>query len=70
MAALDTYRTVDATVGGQSARGFGLLDMQFHECEYDTGKRQLYDAYLTENKERLRAELLNGQLGSGKRVFS
>lgn len=70
MAALDTYRTVDATVGGQAARGFGLVDVQFHECEYDAEKRSLYDGYLTERRETLRGELLNGSLGSGKKVFS
>lgn len=70
MAALDTYRTVDATVGGQSARGFGLMDVQFHECEYDTEKRSLYDGYLDERRDTLRTELLNGSLGSGKKVFS
>lgn len=70
MAALDTYRTVDATVGGQAARGFGLMDVQFHECEYDAARRSLYDDYLTEGRDTLRNELLNGSLGSGKRIFS
>lgn len=70
MASLKTYTEVDATVGGQSARGFGLLDMDFHDCEPDMAALGHYETYLAENRDALRGGLIDGTLSTGKQIVT
>ncbi|NJL56023.1 hypothetical protein HC928_13190 [bacterium] len=71
VAAIETFAAADSTLGGQSARGFGLL---FHETliapDGDMlALREAYDAYLATHADPLRQGLLDGTLATGKKVF-
>jgi len=70
-AAVDTYMGADSTLGGQSARGYGLAVADIiQQPETDMqARRQEYEAYLAENKDDLAAGLLDGTLGTGKDLF-
>lgn len=70
MAALKTYQELDSTIGGQSARGFGLVSLDFHSGEFETDRFAEYEQYLADNKEELRQHLLNGTLGTDKVIVS
>ncbi|RMG91170.1 MAG: hypothetical protein D6706_18500 [Chloroflexi bacterium] len=65
--AIDTYEAWDGTLGGQSARGFGLCKIVWRDGfgleEEDL--RDQYDEYLEDNKDELRQGLLDGTLGTG-----
>lgn len=70
MAALNTYQECDSTLGGQSARGFGLMALNWHDSQMDINAMLAYQAYVDANREALRAGILDGTLWTGKRVMS
>lgn len=56
-----------ATIAGQSARGYGFVDM--HLCdEFDTDALMQYEQYLIDNADTLKAGIMDGTLGCGARV--
>lgn len=71
VASVTTYLNADSTLGGQSARGFGLqqstvikrpdVDLEAFE--------QAYEQYLSENADMLRTGLVDGTLGTDKKLF-
>jgi hypothetical protein len=71
VAALDTYKDADSTAFGQSARGFGLLDLKtIRQPEGDLAAlRGLYEDYVTDNAFELRAGLVSGRLTTDKVVI-
>lgn len=70
-AALQAYANGDGTLGGRSARGFGLGNLEIIELpEAAENAMHAYEDYLRDNKDTLREGLLNGTLGTGKRVLS
>lgn len=68
-AAVRWWRDNDASVGGQSARGFGIMaaDWLGDTAPLDEATEQ-YEAYLAENAEALREALRDGTLGADKVV--
>ncbi len=64
--AVETFQTADGTLGGNSARGFGLSTSEWHG-DAPSGI-PTYWAYLADNAERLRDGLLDGTLGTRKVV--
>jgi hypothetical protein len=64
--AVEAFRTADATLGGNSARGFGVSTSEWHG--EPPGNSEQYEAYLAENAEKLRAGLLDGTLGTNRIV--
>ena len=64
--AVQMFQTADATLGGNSARGFGLSTSEWHG-DVPVGGGE-YEAYLAENAKVLRDGLLDGTLGAGKVV--
>lgn len=70
-AALTTYVNADSTIGGQSARGYGLVKPSIYAADLDlSGAIRDYEAFLAANAEMLRKGLLEGTLGTGKRVLA
>lgn len=70
-AAIDTFFDSDSTLGGQSARGYGLT---IHETLIEPtinmkAMRQAYESYLSENSDTLRDGLVNGTLTTRKDMF-
>ena len=70
MAALSAYQDCDSTLGGQSARGFGLMALNWHDSQMDTDAMLTYQDYVDTNRDALRAGILDGTLWTGKRVMS
>lgn len=70
MAALNTYQEADSTLGGQPSRGFGLMALNWHDCQMDTAAMMAYQEYVDANQEALRAGILDGTLWTGKKVMS
>lgn len=69
MAALETYRAADATIGGAAARGFGRVAVEYHQMPDDFPQHiKAYEAYLDENRGRLQEGLMSGTLGTEKVV--
>lgn len=70
MASLRTYQGNDSTIGGQSARGFGLTDLRFHDSLLDEQALAAYEEYLTQNATILCAGITEGHLATGKVLVS
>ncbi|NBC16687.1 MAG: hypothetical protein GVY18_05135 [Bacteroidetes bacterium] len=70
MTAIDTFIRLDGTLGGQSARGYGRVEVSFYECEPDAEQQEAYEAYVQEHAETLRAGIEDGTLTTGKEVIS
>lgn len=72
-AAIGTYFHADSTLGGQSARGFGVADFEplMDRQQHDDlqALRSGYEEYLRAEGQFLAAGLTDGTLGTGKRVF-
>lgn len=71
VAAVETFTDSDSTLGGQSARGYGLtMQKVIASISQDTKTlRKNYEDYLKENKDSLRDGLLDGTLTTGKDLF-
>lgn len=65
VAAIEQYVRVDGTFGGQSARGYGLLDLEREWSQDDTNCLMEYEAYLAERKDKLGTGLTSGELCAG-----
>lgn len=65
LAAVETWQTVINKAGGKSAEGFSTVAVAEIARAGLTGSVAEYEAYLRENADALRAELLAGTLGSG-----
>jgi hypothetical protein len=71
VAAVETYLTEDATIGGQAARGFGRVRGEWLvRPEGDADYRADYEEYLAEHRDELRQGLVDGTLGTGKMILS
>jgi hypothetical protein len=69
LAALETWRGADATIGGAAARGFGRVGCEYHQViEGWAENLAAYESYLVENRESLTAALMIGTLGTDKVV--
>lgn len=66
VAAVETFVKMDSTLGGQTARGFGLVDLQREWSQDDSECLQEYEDYLRANRDTLRQGLLDGKLGTDK----
>lgn len=68
--ALHTFQNADSTLGGQSARGFGLVNCQTLAAPALDIQHvgALYEQHLAENANALRQGLLDGTLTTGKPV--
>ena len=64
--ALQTYEKIDATIGGQIAKGFGKVKIDVLEADTDTliDASTRYEAYLEQNREELVFGLKKGMLGT------
>lgn len=70
MAALIEYQNCDSTLGGQSARGFGLMALNWHDSKLDLDALLAYREYVDANRDALRTGILDGTLWTGKKVMS
>lgn len=68
-AAVNEYNTM-SKIGGQSARGYGLVDCDVINSQCYTDALEKYEKYLTDNKDALIEELVSGHLGAEIRVCS
>jgi CRISPR/Cas system CSM-associated protein Csm3 (group 7 of RAMP superfamily) len=70
--ALRTFEEQDMTLGGQSARGYGKVELDRIAMPEATGNAasKAYDEYLGEHKEDLRQGIIDGTLMSGAEVVS
>ena len=70
--ALKTFEAVDATIGGQSAKGFGKIKIDILENPPDDFVQyaEKYDEYLHENLNELSEGLQQGTLCTGQTVCS
>lgn len=67
LAALETYAGADSVFGGQSARGFGLMALDWLQAPPASGDaRDAYETYVREHERALRDGLLTGTLGTHK----
>ena len=68
--ALKTYEAIDATIGGQIAKGFGKVKVDILEADTDAliDAGAAYEAYLEENRDALVFGLKSGKLGTEKVV--
>lgn len=64
--ALKTYEAIDATIGGQIAKGFGKVKIDILEADTDAliNASEKYEEYLKQNKEELVFGLKKGTLGT------
>lgn len=71
-AALQTYRDIDSSIGGQSAKGFGKVEVEYLSA--DLGKlheaRIAYQQFLTAQTDELAFGLKKGTLGTKQVVCS
>lgn len=66
VAALQTYVNADSTIGGQSAKGHGLVSAEIiREIPGMNEQAEAYEAYLAANRDRLRQGLVDGTLATG-----
>ena len=65
LAAVDTWQTLQNVIAGKAGEGFSLTTVQEMARAGIAGTQEQYEAYLRENADFLRAELLAGTLGSG-----
>lgn len=70
MAALTTFRERDMTLGGQSARGYGAVELEYHRSEHDADAEAAYEAHLEANAELLRAGIEKGTLTTDREMIS
>lgn len=70
-AAVDTFFGGDSTLGGQSARGYGLTinEMLVQPSHDMAAMRAGYEQYLADNRDALRGGLLSGTLTTDKDLF-
>jgi len=70
--ALRTFEEQDMTLGGQSARGYGKVELDRIATPEATGETtpEAYDEYLEEHEEDLRQGIIDGTLMSGAEVVS
>lgn len=70
--AFETFQTIDASVGGQSAKGFGKVKVDILEADVDrfADARMKYEADIELNKEALAFGLKKGFLCTEKLVCS
>lgn len=69
-AALKTYLAGYPIAGGQSARGYGVVDSDLLTEKPALPTSSEYEEYLDANKQALREGLIDGTLGSGVKVLS
>jgi len=69
-AALQAFRELDMTLGGQSARGYGKIGFEVVEGPDLVEPVQEYEEYLEEHAEELRDGIMDGTLCSGAEVVS
>ena len=64
--ALQTYEKIDATIGGQIAKGFGKVKIEVLQADTDAliDASMRYEAYLEQNREELVFGLKKGMLGT------
>ena len=63
-AAMQTFADTENAIGGQTAQGFGRVNVEYLQIPDDLlGKADIYEQHLAINKENLRAWLLDGSLG-------
>ena len=70
VAALETYKNIDSTIGGQSAKGFGKVEVEYIEPPHErfhAGSME-YDNYLEACQDALVFGLKKGFLGTQKMV--
>jgi len=65
--ALDYYQKNDNIIGGQSARGHGHVSIEWIASDEPPGGAE-YNKYLTDNKDKLLAGMLDGTLCSSGQV--
>lgn len=64
-AAMQTFADTEGAIGGQTAQGFGRVNVDYLETPDDLfDKADIYEAYLAENHDQLREWLLDGTLGT------
>ncbi|GIV82729.1 MAG: hypothetical protein KatS3mg051_2083 [Anaerolineae bacterium] len=66
--AVQMFQMLDLTLGGQSARGYGLVEPEWVDGE--PRHADDYEAYVIEHAERLRAGILDGTLGTEREVIT
>ena len=75
VAAVNTYLETDGTLCGQAARGYGnvvgeLITSPDLDGVSDQECLSAYESYLAANRDQLVAGLIDGTLGTGKRVLT
>lgn len=73
LAAITEYVDGTATVGGQSARGFGWMDADLVGVPDGVDVAELvggYERYLSDNRDALLAGMRDGTMGTGRPVIS
>lgn len=68
--ALETFKSIDSAIGGQSAKGFGKVNVEFIEApdeRFYEGESEYYQ-YLEDNQDVLIFGLTKGTLGTDKVV--
>ena len=68
VAAVESYVERDSTLGGQSARGFGLMNLQREWSQTDADCLAEYEAHLGAYMDAMREGLLLGTLGTERTV--
>lgn len=66
--AVEVFRELDGTLGGQSARGYGRVEVEW--LGDAPGFSGDYEAYVREHADALKAGIEDGTLGSGKEVIT
>lgn len=71
-AALQTFIDIDGHIGGQAAKGFGKVRVDFLQADTDIllSARELYESHLREHASELVFGLKNGTLGTTHKVCS
>jgi hypothetical protein len=73
-AALETFRDCTPWIGGQSARGYGRVEVEFlapaDQLDWWARQRAGYEAYLQQHREELREGLATGTMGTQKVVLT
>lgn len=66
--AVETFRRLDGTLGGQAARGYGRVEIGW--LGDAPGHGEAYQAYAVEHAEVLKAGIEDGTLGTGREVIT
>jgi len=69
-AAIQTFRELDMTLGGQPARGYGKVGLEIIRGPEFSEDVEFYETYLEERADELRAGIMEGTLCSGSEVVS